>query len=94
MTSINFDGAVVVGKPKNMVEEECSSVYARPSVTEFTMPDGSKINAVFFRMCLQPSLEDINAINAGQPIWMDIIAPQLTPFSVWTVDPNTGRENV
>lgn len=92
MHPIEFPGSYVIGKPKDMTDEQCSDIYAQ----SFTTGDGFPV----FRMAWQPSLEDINAINAGRPVYLDITGTHyeqtadkfykigLRPHSLFTTDDN------
>ena len=92
MHPVEFPGSYVIGKPKDMTDEECSSIYARSFVTENGFP--------VFRMAWQPSYEDKIAIAEGRPIYIDITGAHyeetvkafykvgLRPHSVFTLDEN------
>lgn len=97
MMNTNFQGAIPVGKPPSMTDEQCSSAWALPHITEIDVPqeDGTlaKVPVRNWLMRYQPSKEDMEAIAKGGPIWLNIMAAGLTPHSVWTVNPDTGEPN-
>lgn len=78
MQPINFPGAKVVGKPQSMSDEECMSVYAMALID----PAGFGC----YLECWQPSYEDIQAINRGEPIWIRIYSTGLPPISIYTMN--------
>lgn len=93
----NFEGARPVGKPPSMTDEQCSDAWAMPHTMDVDIPqeDGTtkKGQTRAWLMRYQPSKEDKEAIAAGQPIWLNIMAHALPPHSVWTVDPTNGEPN-
>jgi hypothetical protein len=97
MMSIEFQGAKPVGKPPSMTDEQCSTAWAMPHLTDVDVVDEKgnvqKGQARNFLLCYQPSKEDKEAIAAGQPIWLNIMTNRLPPHSMWTVDPDTGQGN-
>lgn len=80
MLPIDFEGSQVIGKPKNMTDEECFGLHAFVGIDE----NGYK----YFLECWKPSKEDIDAIAAGRPIWIKILSNGLPPIAVWTLDEN------
>ena len=66
MQPIPFEGSFFIGKPKDMTDEQCMGVDGATGIT----PDGFP----FFRTCWKPSYEDIQAINRGEPVFLDILA--------------------
>lgn len=91
--NIQFEGAREIKKPASMTDEQCSSAWAAQYEQELTGPDGQKYTAPYFVMCMQPSKEDIEAIIAGQPIWLSIMGAALSPHSLWTMNATTGEPN-
>lgn len=67
MHPVEFPGSFVIGKPKDMTDEECASVYAA------TFKD-DRTGFPYFRMKYLPSLEDLNALNRGEGLYIDILA--------------------
>jgi hypothetical protein len=79
MTSVYFEGAKVIGKPESMTDEECMSAYAMP------LPQNPNIWVEHF----MPSKEDIEAINAGRGIWVQLVCgPRLIPMAIFTLNEN------
>jgi len=92
MQPISFPGAIEVGKPANMTDEQCFSVYAAKGSYEFIGSDGKQYQATFWTEAWKPSKEDIEAINRGEPIYIQIHSHGLPPISVFTLDEN-GNSN-
>jgi len=92
MQPINFPGAIEVGKPENVKDEDCFSMPAMPVDYTFTGEDGMQYPARMWVEAWQPSKEDIAAINAGRPIWLQIHSQGLPPVAVFTLDEN-GNSN-
>lgn len=92
MHPINFEGAKVIGKPENMTDEQCFSMYARPVDHDFIDNKGETVQSRFWVECWKPSKEDIDAINRGEPIWLQIHSIGLPPVAVFTLDEN-GNSN-
>lgn len=86
MHPINFPGAEEVCKPENMTDEQCFSVYAAKNDYEYTGLDDVVYKAVFWTEAWKPSKEDIEAINRGEPIYIQIHSNGLPPISVFTID--------
>lgn len=81
MQPINFPGAVEIGKPPSMTDEQCFSVWAIITRNE-------KGEATHFTQCWKPSYEDLQALNRGEGIYIQIMAPRLPPIAVFTIDEN------
>lgn len=98
MMNIHFKGAKDIGKPESMTDEQCSSAWAMPFTQEIDVVLGDlsteKQPVQCWLMCYQPSHEDKQAIAAGGPVWLKIMAPQLVPHALFTQNPNTGEFNV
>jgi len=81
MIPVDFKGAnITIGKPKDMTDEECMGIRVYKSVDESGFP--------YFLECWQPSYEDIQAIQRGEPIWVKILGQQLPPIAIYTLDEN------
>lgn len=97
MMNTEFKGASPVGKPPSMTDEQCSSAWAMSHITYIDVPqeDGTvaKVPVRNWLMHYQPSKEDIEAINNGAGVWLNIMANGLPPHSLWTVNPTTGEPN-
>ena len=90
MLNTEFEGAMNIGKPANMTEEQFSSAWAMPIDAPFdaVMPDGQVVPMIGRRwlMHYMPNKEDIEAINEGRGIWLSISGVQLAPHSVFTLN--------
>lgn len=88
MKPIQFEGAREIGKPKNMTDEQCSSIWAHNYDFPFTGSDCKQYQGRIWTEMWQPSKEDIEAINAGRPIILQIHSEGLPPVSMLTLDEN------
>lgn len=93
MHPIQFEGARVIGKPQNMTDEQCYSLYATSNDYEFTGEDGKRYQARYWTEMWQPSKEDIEAIIAGQPIILQIHSVGLPPVALFTIDQDGNPNN-
>lgn len=85
MLPINFpESNIMFTRPDTMKDDECSSIPAFVGRREDGLPC---INTVWM-----PSKEDREAINAGRPIVLHIIANRMIPVSLFTYDEN-GNTN-
>lgn len=84
MLPIKFNGSLPIAKPANMTDEQCSSLEIYQGHTE---PD----KWPFTLSAWQPSKEDIDAINAGRPIWVRVLSHTVHPISLFTLD---GKDQV
>lgn len=85
MHPTHFEGAVEIGKPRNMTDEECSSIWAAHGIDDAGFP--------FFITAWKPSYEDLQALQRGEPIYIKTISNGLPPMLLFTVDED-GRANV
>jgi hypothetical protein len=92
MHPINFLGAEEIVKPENMTDEQCFSVYATKHEYEYTGLDGVIYKATYYTEAWKPSKEDIEAINRGEPIYIQVHSNGLPPISLFTMD-EEGRSN-
>jgi hypothetical protein len=70
-------------KPKGWTDEQCSDLQ----VWRGTSPlEGGGMTATIIS-CWQPSKEDIEAINAGKPIFLKILSAEQPPVEVTTENP-------
>jgi len=88
MKPIHFEGAREIGKPKEMTDEQCKSLWAHSQDFEFTGSDGKRHQGRVWTEMWQPSKEDIEAIVAGRPIVLQIHSWGLPPVSMLTLDGN------
>jgi hypothetical protein len=82
MKPIQFEGAREIGKPKNMTDEQCSSIWAHSYDFPLTCSDSKQYQARIWTEMWQPSKEDIEAIVAGRPIILQIHSEGLPPVSM------------
>lgn len=92
MHPIHFEGAKEMAKPDNMTDEQCYSLWAMSQEYSFTGSDGKQYTSIVWTEMWQPSKEDIEAINAGRPIVLQIHSHGLPPVAVFTCDEN-GQPN-
>lgn len=86
MMPIDFPGAnLTLTKPENMTDEQCMSIKAYQDIDQ----DGF----AFILTLWQPSKDDIDAINAGQPICVKVMSAGFAPMAIFTVNQN-GEANV
>lgn len=83
---IEFPGSKVIGKPENMTDEQCFSLYAQSVDYVLTDVNGQQVQARMWVEAWKPSKEDIEAINRGEPIWLQIHSIGLPPVAVFTID--------
>ncbi len=85
MRPIHFEESnATFGKPLGMTDEECLPISAYVGKDENGKP---YINTVW-----QPSKEDIEAINAGRPIIVNVFGAGLPPMCLFTLDEG-GKAN-
>lgn len=84
MHPVNFDGARVIGKPNDVSDEQCFSVWATSGIDNAGFP--------YFCTAWKPSYEDMQALNRGEPIYIKTICMQLPMMAVFTTDEN-GNPN-
>lgn len=92
MHPIYFEGAREIGKPKEMTDEQCYSLWAHSHDYEYTGEDGKQYQARVWTEMWQPSKEDMEAVAAGRPIILQIHSVVLPPVAVFTLDEN-GQSN-
>jgi hypothetical protein len=93
MQPINFPGAKIIGKPEDMTDEQCMSIPALPlEVCYGKNAEGQDIIGRVWVEAWKPSREDIEAINRGEPIYIQIHSTGLPPVSMFTLDIN-GNSN-
>lgn len=92
MHPIYFEGAKEMAKPENVTDEQCYSVYAHSQDCPFIGEDGETYSSKVWTEVWQPSKEDIEAINAGRPVILQIHSHGLPPVAVFTMDEN-GKPN-
>lgn len=93
MNSVYFEGSKLIGKPENVRDEDCFSLYAQPIDIKQTGEDGQILNGRMWVEHWMPSKEDIEAINAGRGIWIQIHSIGLPPIAVFTLDENNNSND-
>lgn len=83
MQPINFPGAREVGKPETMTDEQCFSVWAHTQDHNYTGSDGKQYTDRVWTEAWKPNKEDIQAINRGEPIYIQIHSFGLPPIAVF-----------
>lgn len=92
MHPIHFEGAKEMHKPADMTDDDCFSLWAMPVDHTYTDNNGNPVQGKFWVEMWQPSKEDIEAINAGRPIILQIHSIGLPPVAVFTLD-GKGNSN-
>jgi hypothetical protein len=85
MQPVNFPGAREIGKPKNMTDEQCFSVYAHTQDYEYTGSDGRQYVNRVWTEAWKPNKEDIEAILRGEPVYIQIHSEGLPPIAAFTI---------
>lgn len=81
MRTIDFPGTnSTFGKPDDMTDEQC---YA---LTAFVGKDLE--GTPFVLTAWMPNYEDLQALNAGRPLMLQIVGTSMPPVSLWTIDGN------
>lgn len=103
MHPTHFPGAVEIKKPEGMTDEQCMSAWAKfgfDKLYKIIQSNGimklppavyAGVDAEDFPFYLTawlPNKEDIEAINAGRPIFIKTLSKQLPPMAVFTFDAN------
>lgn len=78
MNPVPFEGSVQIGKPQNMTDDQCSSIYAMRGIDENGFP--------YFLTAWKPNYEDLQALNRGEPVFIKTISAGLPPMAVFTFD--------
>lgn len=85
MRPIDFPEAnIIFSKPSNMSDEQCMPVSAYAARAE----DGN----LFVVTVWQPSYEDLQALNAGRPLMLQVCGG-MPPVAMWTND-ESGEANL
>ena len=108
MQPVSFPGATEIKKPNDMTDEQCFSVWAKYGFgklhelielkkggVEVVPPIYAGVdteNFPFYLTAWQPSYEDLQALNAGRPIFIKTVSTRLPPMAVFTID-EEGKSN-
>lgn len=83
MLAIDFPGTnTTFGKPANMTDEQCGSLSALVGFDADGLP--------YVLTAWQPNYEDLQALNAGRPLMLQVVSSRMPPVSLWTYDENTN----
>ncbi len=80
MHPVYFEGAVEVGKPENMTDDECMGRWATAGIDVNNYP--------YYMTAWKPSYEDLQALNRGEPVYVKILSKYLPPMALFTLDEN------
>ena len=80
--AIDFPGTnMSFGKPADMEDEQCASLKAMVGKDQNQVP--------YILTAWQPSYEDLQALNAGRPLMLQIVGGGMPPVALWTYDEAT-----
>lgn len=99
MHPVHFEGATEIKKPDNMTDEECMSAWAKfgfGKLYQIIQSNGVAIipsvaagvdseNYPYYVTAWKPNKEDLDALNAGQPIYIRTLSKSLPPMSLFTI---------
>lgn len=103
MHPVFFEGAVEIKKPEDMTDEQCLSAWTKFGFDKLhkviegngmiKIPPGlyagvDQENFPFYLTAWQPNKEDLEALNAGRPIYIKTLSKGLPPMAVFTLDEN------
>jgi hypothetical protein len=80
MHPIEFPGSTPIGKPADMTDEQCFSLWATAGIDADGFP--------YYMTCWKPSYEDMQAIAEGRPIYVKVLSKGLPPMALFTLDEN------
>jgi hypothetical protein len=79
MIPVDFEGTnIELVKPPEMTDEQCMPVMA------YTDTDND--GYTFFLTAWMPNQADIEAVNAGRPIFLKILGRSVPPVAMYTMD--------
>jgi hypothetical protein len=85
MQPVEFNGSRMIGKPKDMTDEQCFSIPA------FDAVDDNGFH--FWLTAWKPSYEDLQALNRGEPVYVKSISGGLVPMCLYTVNENNQHND-
>jgi hypothetical protein len=103
MHPVFFEGSVEISKPNDMTDEQCMSAWAKFGFEKLFkviqsngiahIPPGlyagvDQEDFPFYMTAWQPNKEDLEALNAGRPIYIKTLSKQLPPMAVFTLNEN------
>jgi hypothetical protein len=91
MLPVNFQGSNLdLNKPPEMTDEECAAVRAFkgtvPERAYLAIEDGTEYP--FILTAWMPSKEDLEALNAGRPLWLRVLSFKHPPVVLFTLNDN------
>jgi len=79
--SIDFEGTNInLTKPFGMTDEQCLPLMAQKAVDNQGLP--------YFLTAWMPNKEDLEALNAGKPLFLKMVGTGFQPVALFTVDDN------
>lgn len=84
MNPVEFEGSRMIGKPKEMTDEQCFGIPAADAV------DQSGFH--FWITAWKPSYEDLQALNRGEPVYVKTLSVGLPPMLLFTLN-EKGQAN-
>lgn len=76
---IKFEGANVdLAKPDNMTDEQCMTLPAEKNIDLGGFP--------YYLTAWMPNKEDMEAMNAGRPLFLKVLGLSHPPVALFTVD--------
>lgn len=101
MHPVNFEGAVEIRKPDDMTDEQCISAWAKFGFDKLfkamqmnaTIPPGlyagvDEDDFPYYMTAWQPNKEDLEALNAGRPVYVKTLSKGLPPMALFTLNEN------
>ncbi len=107
MHPVHFEGASIIGKPKDMTDEQCFSIWAtrgfhgltdvmdewhEKGVPPHDVSMDHSLQCLAWVTAWKPNKEDLEALNKGLPIYIRTLSAGLPPMAVFTIDEN-GNPN-
>ena len=79
MIPVDFEGTnLVLNKPSDMTDEECSPIKAHAGVDAAGYP--------FILTAWMPNIDDVEAIKRGEPIYLKVIGSGFQPTAMFTLN--------
>lgn len=89
MLPVDFEGSNLdLGKPPQMTDEECASIRAYKATAPERGFAGVEAGTdyPFILTAWMPSKEDLEALNAGRPLWLRVLSFKHPPVALFTLD--------
>lgn len=99
MNPVEFEGSRWIGKPPEMTDEECFGIHAKDIIETrqlrmYGLP-AYESNEGPYRLWFtawKPSYEDMQALQRGEPIYIQCASSGLPPMAVFTLN-EKGESN-